>query len=155
MRGQMRMTQVERSQNIGENKHHLHRQCLSLRAKRTFHAVLLLPVAHTASSKGQWSKEVWGGINVSRLLSQTVRTPDTEGRGQINQAGCWEKRERGHCCLQVESLRILLAVETPLREGLDDEEDRRSALALVFRDPPSVPFTQTGLATAGLWSASP
>lgn len=60
-----------------------------------------------------------------------------------------------HCCLQVESLRILLAVETPLREGLDEEEDRRSALALLFRDPPSVPFTQTGLATAGLWSALP
>lgn len=60
-RGQKRMTQVERSQNIGENKHHLHRQCLSLRAKRTFHAVLL-PVTQTASSKGQWSKEVWGAI---------------------------------------------------------------------------------------------
>lgn len=63
--------------------------------------------------------------------------------------------ERGHCCLQVESLRILLAVETPLREGLDEEEDRRSALALLFRDPPSVPFTQTGLATVGLWSTFP
>lgn len=61
----------------------------------------------------------------------------------------------GHCCLQVESLRILLAVETPLREGLDEEDDWRSALALLFRDPPSVPFTQTGLATAGLWSAVP
>lgn len=56
----------------------------------------------------------------------------------------------GHCCLQVESLRILLAVETPFREGLDDEEDRRSALALLFKETPSVPLTQTGLATAGL-----
>lgn len=60
-----------------------------------------------------------------------------------------------HCCLQVESLRILLAVETPLREGFDEEEDRRSALPLLFRDPASVPFTQTGLARAGLWSACP
>lgn len=52
--------------------------------------------------------------------------------------------------MQVESLRILLAVETPFREGLDDEEDRRSALALLFKETPSVPLTQTGLATAGL-----
>lgn len=55
--------------------------------------------------------------------------------------------------MQVESLRILLAVETPLREGFDEEEDRRSALALLLREPPSVPFTQTGLDTGGLWSA--
>lgn len=61
----------------------------------------------------------------------------------------------GHCCLQVESLRILLAVETPFREGLDEEEDRRSDLTLLFRDPASVPFTQTGLARAGLWSTGP
>lgn len=60
-----------------------------------------------------------------------------------------------HCCLHVESLRILLAVETPLREGLDEEEDRRSALALLFRAAASVPFTHTGLARAGLWSALP
>lgn len=60
-----------------------------------------------------------------------------------------------HCCLHVESLRILLAVETPLREGLDEEEDLRSALVLLFRDPPSLPFTQTGLSSAGLLSAFP
>lgn len=66
--------------------------------------------------------------------------------------GCVAVRGRGesrHCCLQAESLRILLAVETPLRDGLDEEEDLRSVLALLFREPPSVPFTQTGLATAG------
>lgn len=62
---------------------------------------------------------------------------------------------RPHCCLHVESLRILLAVETPLREGLDEEEDRRSALALLFRAAASVPFTHTGLARPGLWSALP
>lgn len=61
----------------------------------------------------------------------------------------------GHCCLQVESLRILLAVETPLREGLEEEEERRSALVLLVRDPPSVPFTHTALSTARLRSAPP
>lgn len=52
--------------------------------------------------------------------------------------------------MHVESLRILLAAETPLRDGLDEEEDRRSALALLFRALLSVPFTQTGFATEGL-----
>lgn len=66
---------------------------------------------------------------------------------------CGSGSEGCHCCLQVESLRILLAVETPLREGFDEEEDLRSVLLLLFREPASVPFTQTGLATAGLWSA--
>jgi len=68
-----------------------------------------------------------------------------------HQAGCCWGRRGGHCCLQVESLRILLAVETPLREGLDEEEERRSVLALL----PSVPFTQTVLARAGHWSSCP
>lgn len=75
-----------------------------------------------------------------------------------HQVGCfWGGGGGGgcHCCLQVESLRILLAVETPFREGLDEEEDRRSDLTLLFRDPASVPFTQTGLARAGLWSTCP
>lgn len=46
-----------------QKKKHLHSQCLSLRAKRTFHAVLLPPVTYIASSKGfggQRSKEVQG-----------------------------------------------------------------------------------------------
>ena len=60
----------------------------------------------------------------------------------------------GHCCLQVESLRILLAVELPLRDGLEDEEERRSVLGLLCGEPPSVPFTHTGLAAARLRSTS-
>lgn len=81
---------------------------------------------------------------------------DSGHRGTgTDQPGGTLLRGGGHCCLHVESLRILLAVETPLREGFDDEEDRRSALALLFRALPSVPFTQTGLARGGLWSACP
>ncbi len=45
------MTGVERSQNTEEKIYHLHSKCLSLRANRTFHAVFLLPVTHTASSR--------------------------------------------------------------------------------------------------------
>lgn len=55
----------------------------------------------------------------------------------------------------MESLRILLAVETPLRDGLEEEEERRSALALLFGAAASVPFTHTGLAAAGLCSGLP
>lgn len=90
------------------------------------------------------SKHFWSIIQLLFTVYALTRWAVAEGG-----------RGGGHCCLQVESLRILLAVETPLREGLDEEEDRRSALALLFRDPPSVPFTQTGLARAGLWSACP
>lgn len=151
---------TELKSKYGRKKENLHSQCLSLRAKRTFHAVLLLPVTHTASSEdsaGQWSKEVWGALT-SAGFSHKGEDFGNRRTGTAQPGGLLP-RERGggggHCCLQVESLRILLAVDTPLREGLDEEEDRRSALALLFRDPPSVPFTQTGLARAGLWSACP
>lgn len=63
-----------------------------------------------------------------------------------------KKKGRGHCCLQVESLRILLAVDTPFREGLEEELERRSDLG--FSAPVSVPFTQTGLATVRLRSGT-
>lgn len=50
-----------------------------------------------------------------------------------------------HCCLQVESLRILLLAEQALREGLEEALARRSALDLVLSCPDSVPFMQTAL----------
>lgn len=50
-----------------------------------------------------------------------------------------------HCCLQVESLRILLLAEQALREGLDEALARRSALDLVLSCPVSVPFMHTAL----------
>lgn len=52
---------------------------------------------------------------------------------------------RAHCCLQVESLRILLLAEQALREGLDEALARRSAFDLVLSCPGSVPFMHTGL----------
>ena len=58
----------------------------------------------------------------------------------------------GHCCLQVESLRILLAAEMLFLEGLEEELERRSGLG--FSDADSVPFTHTGLATAHTRSSS-
>lgn len=50
-----------------------------------------------------------------------------------------------HCCLQVESLRILLLAEQALREGLEEALARRSALDLVLSCPGSVPFMQMAL----------
>lgn len=50
-----------------------------------------------------------------------------------------------HCCLHVESLRILLLAEQALREGLEEALARRSALDLVLSCPGSVPFMQTAL----------
>lgn len=52
---------------------------------------------------------------------------------------------RAHCCLQVESLRILLLAEQALREGLEEALARRSPLALVLSCPGSVPFMHTAL----------
>lgn len=52
---------------------------------------------------------------------------------------------RPHCCLHVESLRILLLAEQALREGLEEALARRSLLALVLSCPGSVPFMHTGL----------
>lgn len=58
----------------------------------------------------------------------------------------------GHCCLQVDSLRILLAAEMPFREGFEEELERRSDLGLSDAD--SVPFTHSGFATAQLRSGA-
>lgn len=55
-----------------------------------------------------------------------------------------------HCCLQVESLRILLLAEQALREGLEEALARRSALDLVLSCPGSVPFMQTALGSPRL-----
>lgn len=52
---------------------------------------------------------------------------------------------RAHCCLQVESLRILLLAEQALREGLEEALARRSPLALALSCPGSVPFMHTAL----------
>lgn len=69
---------------------------------------------------------------------------------RVGRVGGAYMRECGHCCLQVESLRILLAVDMPLREGLDEELERRSDLG--FSAAGSVPFTQTGFTAARLLS---
>lgn len=61
---------------------------------------------------------------------------------------CGARALPAHCCLQVESLRILLLAEQALREGLEEALARRSALDLALSCPGSVPFMQTALGSA-------
>lgn len=66
-------------------------------------------------------------------------------------------RGHPHCCLQADSLRILLLVEQALRAGLEAPLDLRSALDLVLSWAGSVPFTHMALGRPRLcpfWPAS-
>lgn len=70
--------------NKQDQKKHLHSQRLSLRAKRTFHAVLL-PVTLSTSVK-DYRPVVQGGKGggwhqLQQVSLTTVRSPDTKGRG--------------------------------------------------------------------------
>lgn len=76
------------------------------------------------------------------------RGPAVGGKTEDLGRGTWMRRAAGgdpHCCLQADSLRILLLAEQALRVGLEAALARRSTFDLALSCADSVPFTHTTL----------
>lgn len=112
-------------------------------------------------SRNPWRPRAWrcggvaaallGPLSAGRLRRPWAWTPS---------CGAWRRgscRGHPHCCLQADSLRILLLAEQALRAGLEAPLARRSALDLALSGAGSVPFTHTALGRPRLcpfWPAS-
>lgn len=106
----------------------------------------LSPSLHSWESQANLGNAPFASQRPFRLpIFISTEAAPPHASAQVKRPTCGRQTGPGHCCLQVESFRILLLVEEALRDGLDEALARRSALVLPLSCPGSVPFMHTGL----------
>lgn len=91
------MTEVDERNKKGGEKNTIFTASASVSEQKEHFMLSSSPSlrTHLQKTAGQWSKEVRGALTSAGFTHSCVRTPDTEGRGQINQGGLWPREEGG------------------------------------------------------------